>query len=40
MNNIITGIPMDYEPMRINRFMVEFPEEFKIPVWVWKYFYK
>jgi hypothetical protein len=32
-NELIRGIPMSYEPKRVNRFFAEFPDELGIEVW-------
>lgn len=33
MSDLLTGIPMDYEPKRTNRFFAEFPDEVGIEIW-------
>jgi len=33
MAELLRGIPFDYEPKRVNRFFVEFPDELGIEVW-------
>lgn len=33
MAELVRGIPLDYEPLRENRFFVEFPDDLGIEVW-------
>lgn len=33
MSNLVIGVPIQYEPLRENRFFVEFPDELGIEVW-------
>jgi hypothetical protein len=33
MAELLRGIPFEYEPKRVNRFFVEFPDELGIEVW-------
>ena len=37
MSDLLTGIPMDYEPKRTNRFFAEFPDEVGIEIWKRKF---
>ncbi len=33
VSSLVRGIPLDYEPLRENRFFLEFPDELGIEVW-------